>query len=305
MADQTEKILMILREAHGDIRQDPGGAYFFGNVSAISLAMLLAGGLPSKEVLWAWYSHFDMERSESIYQSIAPADDERLLEILGACGFSWNEQELRASGLVFGRDSRELVYRVLEREYGARIDHYRNMDDGALREALDPGKDSSGVHLNKLRRRMITTPLEEPARRELSARLKSDYQRATARHLLEEATSELFWKNPPPELELTGARFSVFGQIMMEASIRLGVYSGGRRQDNAGRQGGGRPPPGRNVAGKAMHLAVLGLGPEAGLAEVRSAYRAKVKQHHPDRGGAQRDFQRIQEAYEYLAGEAG
>lgn len=44
-------------------------------------------------------------------------------------------------------------------------------------------------------------------------------------------------------------------------------------------------------------FAVLGLSPDASEAEVKSAYRGKVKRVHPDQGGDPETFQRVQEAY--------
>jgi curved DNA-binding protein CbpA len=44
--------------------------------------------------------------------------------------------------------------------------------------------------------------------------------------------------------------------------------------------------------------AVLGLAPEAGDAEIRAAYLARVKEHPPDRSPEQ--FERIRDAYNLL-----
>lgn len=44
-------------------------------------------------------------------------------------------------------------------------------------------------------------------------------------------------------------------------------------------------------------FAVLGLPPTASRAEVKAAYRTKIKDAHPDHGGDRRAFQRIREAY--------
>jgi curved DNA-binding protein CbpA len=52
------------------------------------------------------------------------------------------------------------------------------------------------------------------------------------------------------------------------------------------------------------HYATLGIGRDASGAEVRSAYRRKVAEWHPDRHGnspeSQRRFRQIQEAYEVV-----
>jgi hypothetical protein len=45
---------------------------------------------------------------------------------------------------------------------------------------------------------------------------------------------------------------------------------------------------------------VLGVGPDASLDEIRDAYRAKSKKHHPDVGGDEWAFRMVTRAYEVL-----
>jgi hypothetical protein len=45
---------------------------------------------------------------------------------------------------------------------------------------------------------------------------------------------------------------------------------------------------------------VLGVGPDASPEEIHAAYRAKSKQHHPDRGGDEWAFRMVARAYEVL-----
>lgn len=45
---------------------------------------------------------------------------------------------------------------------------------------------------------------------------------------------------------------------------------------------------------------VLGVEPDASLDRVRAAYRARVKETHPDRGGDREAFLAVQRAYEHL-----
>lgn len=45
---------------------------------------------------------------------------------------------------------------------------------------------------------------------------------------------------------------------------------------------------------------VLGIDPDADDAAIRDAYRRRVKEAHPDRGGSAREFQRVKEAYEKI-----
>lgn len=44
-------------------------------------------------------------------------------------------------------------------------------------------------------------------------------------------------------------------------------------------------------------FAELDLDPAASSTEVKSAYRSKIKEAHPDHGGTREEFQRLQEAY--------
>jgi hypothetical protein len=46
--------------------------------------------------------------------------------------------------------------------------------------------------------------------------------------------------------------------------------------------------------------AVLGLAEDASYEDVQRAYRGKVKQTHPDRGGAAGDFRAVADAVEHL-----
>src|SRR5579872_2126624 len=59
------------------------------------------------------------------------------------------------------------------------------------------------------------------------------------------------------------------------------------------------------TASTAGYYGILGLTPDATLADVKKAYRKLARQHHPDRNnadpGAIDRFRRITEAYEYLS----
>jgi hypothetical protein len=46
--------------------------------------------------------------------------------------------------------------------------------------------------------------------------------------------------------------------------------------------------------------AILGVGPDASLEEIREAYRVKSKKHHPDAGGDEWAFRMVVRAYEVL-----
>jgi curved DNA-binding protein CbpA len=45
---------------------------------------------------------------------------------------------------------------------------------------------------------------------------------------------------------------------------------------------------------------VLGIEPDADDAAIRDAYRRRVKEAHPDRGGSAREFRRVKDAYEMI-----
>ncbi|HLG75168.1 MAG TPA: J domain-containing protein, partial [Ktedonobacteraceae bacterium] len=58
--------------------------------------------------------------------------------------------------------------------------------------------------------------------------------------------------------------------------------------------------PARTVLQRQQALAVLGLPLNATPQQIKHRYRALAKRHHPDRGGDQREMQRIIAAYEFL-----
>ena len=58
--------------------------------------------------------------------------------------------------------------------------------------------------------------------------------------------------------------------------------------------------PVRPLFERQQALAVLGLPPNATPQQIKRRYRALAKKHHPDRGGDQREMQRIIAAYELL-----
>ena len=330
--DYTHEVIEFLRSVHGNIRVNEDGDYYYGKVSTISLHFLLNSSLPPKEVLWGWYDYFDRERSESIYQTLPPLRDEAFLRVLHGCGFPWDPVAVRDSGLVFLSHHRNEVYLALEDFLTQRLEHHRDLEDAALREFLTPRNTYSEVHLRRQVRQLKTRPLSREERQEVYRRFGSDYLKATARQLVDEAAGEPFWKKPPPELEPLGARFKALTTAFREEAIRLGVYvtrdayqragwqdaygraggrddygrAGGRDRSEGGQRGrrrasGGhhfRPAP--SGVTLSQHFAVLGLSPSATLDDVKAAYREKVKAYHPDQGGSVPEFIRLQEAYEVL-----
>jgi len=57
------------------------------------------------------------------------------------------------------------------------------------------------------------------------------------------------------------------------------------------------PDPAEAVDPVGEAFAELGVAPTASQSEVRSAYRERVKQVHPDHGGDEDEFKRVREAY--------
>lgn len=312
--DYTPDVLAFLRETHGNIRRDAAGDYYYNSVSTISLHFLLQSTLPAQEVLWRWYVHFDRGRSESIYQTLPPQRDEEFLGILESCAFRWNRDAVRESGLVFLAEHRAEVFLALEEVLVMRMDAYRTLTDAELRGVLTPRLTWSDVHLRRLLRQAQTQPLTQDQRRAIYGLFESDYVRATARHLMDEAANEAFWKQPPPELEGLASKFATFTRMLSESARRLGVYvtrqefeGAGAFRNQAGAGRGRRGATGAGTGGRAArpagaeaYFAVLGLSPGATVADVKAAYRERVKQYHPDQGGSVENFLRVQEAYEHL-----
>lgn len=58
--------------------------------------------------------------------------------------------------------------------------------------------------------------------------------------------------------------------------------------------------PARPLIERQQALAILGLPPNASPEQIKRRYRMLAKRYHPDRGGDQRQMQRIVAAYECL-----
>ncbi len=63
---------------------------------------------------------------------------------------------------------------------------------------------------------------------------------------------------------------------------------------------GNRANPARSIIERQQALRVLGLPSNATPEQIKRRYRSLAKRYHPDRGGDQRQMQRIIAAYEYL-----
>ncbi|MDS0294379.1 J domain-containing protein [Halogeometricum luteum] len=89
-----------------------------------------------------------------------------------------------------------------------------------------------------------------------------------------------------------------------------GAAGGAGRRGRRERRGGGRRRRSREAAGEAASSRLspaeayrtLGLSSSATTAEVKDAYRSKVKEVHPDtESGSQEEFKRVNRAYERLS----
>ena len=63
---------------------------------------------------------------------------------------------------------------------------------------------------------------------------------------------------------------------------------------------GSRVNPMRPLVERQQALAVLGLPPDATHQQIKRRYRELAKKYHPDKGGDQREMQRIIAAYQLL-----
>jgi hypothetical protein len=76
---------------------------------------------------------------------------------------------------------------------------------------------------------------------------------------------------------------------------RRGTYGG---TGGAGAQGGARRPPRRGYQGDPFRE--LGVSSSASAADLKKAWKAKLWQHHPDRGGDPETAKKINEAYQAI-----
>ncbi|MFB6104614.1 MAG: J domain-containing protein [Halobacteriaceae archaeon] len=104
--------------------------------------------------------------------------------------------------------------------------------------------------------------------------------------------------------------YQASGRLRARVRWRADAEPTGRRRPNDTGSQRGRSPGGRRSAGPpgddapAIDLGtayeVLGVSPDADPATVRAAYRERVKEVHPDRGGDESTFKRVTRAYERL-----
>ncbi|PSQ41032.1 molecular chaperone DnaJ [Halobacteriales archaeon SW_5_68_122] len=118
------------------------------------------------------------------------------------------------------------------------------------------------------------------------------------------AATAVFWYQSSGKLRERVRRTQQAGGRRRES--RGGFGAGARRETRRDRQrarnGGRRRPWGQTVSDLSPAEAYRRLDLENGAdeSEVRRAYRRKVKEVHPDRGGDEEAFKRVTEAYETL-----
>jgi len=61
---------------------------------------------------------------------------------------------------------------------------------------------------------------------------------------------------------------------------------------------GGRGPP--KEVDNSKYYEILGVDKKASMDEIKKAYRKKAIRMHPDKGGDQEEFQKLQQAYDVL-----
>lgn len=84
-----------------------------------------------------------------------------------------------------------------------------------------------------------------------------------------------------------------------DRQARAGAGGGARSQRAAGSRRRAPPETSRGPTA-AEARSTLGVGADAGESEIRSAYRNRVKEVHPDRGGDEEAFKRVTAAYDRL-----
>jgi len=117
------------------------------------------------------------------------------------------------------------------------------------------------------------------------------------------AATALFWYQSSGKLRERVRRSQRTDGRQRES--RGGFGAGARREarrDRRRARNGRRRPQGQTASDLSPAEAYRRLGLEAGAdeREVRRAYRRKVKEVHPDRGGDEAAFKRVTEAYEAL-----
>lgn len=101
-----------------------------------------------------------------------------------------------------------------------------------------------------------------------------------------------------------GPRFRGEARTRAERAASDGRFGGSRRGARESRDPRDpRDRASRTASGptRAEARSVLGVGVDADGAEIKRAYREKVKEVHPDRGGDEETFRRVADAYDRLS----
>jgi DnaJ-domain-containing protein 1 len=118
------------------------------------------------------------------------------------------------------------------------------------------------------------------------------------------ATTYLMWHHATGRIEARARREARASRAASDrrAPGGFGANATARGTASGGRRAGRRtPPPGDDGPTEREAYETLGLDPGASEDAVRRAYRAKVKEVHPDAdGGDEEAFKRVNRAYERL-----
>ncbi len=114
-------------------------------------------------------------------------------------------------------------------------------------------------------------------------------------------TAYVFWYQGTGRLQRRVRRRPFDARTGPRGAFGAAAAFGGRRTGpDAQRERYRRPPSSKRGPTPSEAASVLGVEVGAGEREVKRAYRRRVKEVHPDRGGDERQFKRVAAAYERL-----
>jgi len=116
------------------------------------------------------------------------------------------------------------------------------------------------------------------------------------------ATAYVFWYQGTGRLKRRVRRRAFDARAGPSGAFDARAGFGARATGTGARRERYRPPPSSTSGPTRREAAgVLGVEVGAGEREVRRAYRERVKEVHPDRGGDEERFRRVAAAYERLS----
>lgn len=116
-------------------------------------------------------------------------------------------------------------------------------------------------------------------------------------------TGYLLWYHGTGKLEERMRQRARHRRARRQRHANAGRHARDRqRSRRSARAGSRRPPSPSSGPSRREAYRVLDLDPGADEGQIKRAYRAKVKATHPDRGGDEEAFKRVNDAYERLTG---